>query len=70
MLFRSRTLVDASITLADVRDRYFVRLIGQNLTDKRYRTASQNGAGLWLNSQFGPPRFFGVQAGFKTGGKQ
>ncbi len=66
----ARTLVDASITLADVRDRYFVRLIGQNLTDKRYRTASQNVAGLWLNSQFGPPRFFGVQAGFKTGGKQ
>jgi iron complex outermembrane receptor protein len=60
----ARTLVDASITLADARDRYFVRLIGQNLTDKRYRTASQNVAGLWLNSQYGPPRFFGLQAGF------
>ncbi len=59
----SRTLVDASITLADVEDRYYVRLIGQNLTDERYRTASQNVAGLWLNSQYGPPRYFGVQVG-------
>ena len=65
----ARTLVDASITLSDVNDRYFVRLVGQNLTDERYRTASQNVAGLWLNSQYGPPRFFGVQAGFKVGGK-
>ena len=65
----ARTLVDASITLSDVKDRYFVRLVGQNLTDERYRTASQNVAGLWLNSQYGPPRFFGVQAGFKVGGK-
>ena len=63
----ARTLVDASITLAEADDQYYVRLVGQNLTDKRYRTASQNVAGLWLNSQFGPPRFFGVQAGFKIG---
>ena len=63
----ARTLVDASITLAKADDQYYVRLIGQNLTDQRYRTASQNVAGLWLNSQFGPPRFFGVQAGFKIG---
>ena len=59
----ARTLVDASITLSDLADRYFVRLVGQNLTDRRYRTASQNVAGLWLNSQYGPPRYFGLQAG-------
>ena len=63
----ARTLVDASITLSDFKDRYFVRLIGQNLTDERYRTASQNVAGLWLNSQYGPPRFFGVTLGAKLG---
>ena len=65
----ARTLVNASITFADVDDRYYVRLVGQNLTDQRYRTASQNVAGLWLNSQFGPPRFFGVQAGLNIGGR-
>lgn len=59
----ARTLVDASVTLADIGNRYYLRLIGQNLTDERYRTASQNVAGLWLNSQYGPPRYFGIQAG-------
>lgn len=59
----ARTLIDASISFAEVANRYYVRLVGQNLTDKRYRTASQNVAGLWLNSQYGPPRYFGLQAG-------
>lgn len=59
----ARTLVNASITLADSDDRYYLRLIGQNLTDKRYRTASQNVAGLWLNSQYGAPRYFGIELG-------
>lgn len=59
----ARTLMNASITLADADDRYYLRLIGQNLTDERYRTASQNVAGLWLNSQYGAPRYFGVELG-------
>lgn len=59
----ARTLVDASVTFADIDNRYYLRLVGQNLTDERYRTASQNVAGLWLNSQYGPPRYFGIQAG-------
>ena len=63
----ARTLVNASITFADVDDRYYARLVGQNLTDRRYRTASQNVAGLWLNSQFGPPRYFGIELGAKLG---
>jgi len=65
----SRTLLNASITLSEIDNRYYVRVVGQNLTDERYRTASQNVAGLWLNSQFGPPRYFGVQAGFKFGAR-
>ncbi|KLI62882.1 TonB-dependent receptor [Aurantiacibacter marinus] len=63
----SRTLLNASITLSRTDEAYYVRLIGQNLSDERYRTASQNVAGLWLNSQFGPPRFFGVEVGFSLG---
>src|SRR3546814_2811863 len=31
----ARPLVHASITLPDITDRYFVRAIGRNLTDKR-----------------------------------
>nr|WP_167954289.1 TonB-dependent receptor [Sphingomonas jejuensis] len=63
----ARTLVNASITLAETDDNYFVRLVGRNLTDERYRVASQNVAGLWLNSNFGAPRYFGVEAGVRFG---
>ncbi|HEX7848318.1 MAG TPA: TonB-dependent receptor, partial [Sphingomonas sp.] len=63
----ARTLVNASITLADAEDRYFIRAIGRNLTDKRYKISVQNVAGLWENAQYGQPRFYGVEVGFKFG---
>src|SRR3546814_3240553 len=34
------------------RSRYFVRAIGRNLTDKRYKIGSQVVGGLWANSQY------------------
>ncbi|QUT04727.1 TonB-dependent receptor [Sphingobium phenoxybenzoativorans] len=61
----ARTLLNASITLAQQDDSYYVRLIGQNLADKRYKTASQVVGGLWQNSQYGPPRYFGLEVGLK-----
>lgn len=63
----ARILLNASITLAQVDNRYYVRAVGKNLTDERYRTASQNVAGLWLNSQYGQPRYFGVELGVRLG---
>ena len=63
----ARTLFNASVTLADADDRYYLRLVGRNLSDKRYRTASQVVGGLWTHTQFGPPRYFGIEAGFKFG---
>ena len=63
----ARTLVNASITLAEEDDKYYVRAVGRNLTDKRYRTASQVVGGLWSNSQFGPSRFYGVELGVNFG---
>ena len=63
----ARTLVNASITLADADDRYYARVIGRNLTDKRYKIAEQNVAGLWQNAQYGPSRFYGVELGLKLG---
>ena len=63
----ARTLVNASVTLADADDRYYVRVIGRNLTDKRYKIAEQNVAGLWQNAQFGPPRYYGIELGMKLG---
>lgn len=63
----ARTLLNASITLAEADDKYYLRVFGRNLTDQRYRTASQVVGGLWSNSQFGPPRFIGVEIGAKLG---
>ncbi|WP_298197698.1 TonB-dependent receptor [Novosphingobium sp.] len=64
----ARTLVNASLTIAQAEDQYYVRVLGRNLTDQRYRIASQNVAGLWLNSNFGAPRYFGVELGLRFRG--
>jgi len=61
----ARTLVNASLTLSQMDDKYYVRVMARNLTDQRYRIASQNVAGLWLNSNFGAPRYFGGELGVK-----
>ncbi|WP_370310578.1 hypothetical protein [Sphingobium abikonense] len=66
----ARTLVNGSITLSQIDDKYYLRLVGKNLTDKRYRVGIQNVAGLWLNSQYGPPRYFGLEAGLSLGSKR
>lgn len=63
----ARTLVNGSITLAQTDDKYYVRAVGRNLTDERYRVGIQNVAGLWLNSQYGQPRYFGVELGVSFG---
>ena len=64
---RARTLINASITLADKDDRYFIRAVGKNLGDKRYETASQVVGGLWTFTLYGPPRYFGLELGAKFG---
>ena len=62
---RARTLLNGSITLADLDDKYTLRIVGKNLTDERYETASQVVGGLWTFTLYGPPRYFGVEAGAK-----
>lgn len=63
----ARTLLNASITLSAAEDRYYIRALARNITDKRYKVAIQNVAGLWQNAQYGPPRFYGVELGLKFG---
>ena len=43
--------------------RWYVRLLGSNLTDERYRTGSLSVATLWIMSAYGPPRYYGVEFG-------
>lgn len=66
-LLDARTLVDADIRLTANDDSYYVRLIGKNLTDKRYKTGSLSVATLWRFSSYAPPRYFGLEVGTKFG---
>jgi len=61
----SRTLWNASITLSDRDDKYFARIIGRNLSDERYKVATQVVAGLWTFANYGPPRFYGAEIGLR-----
>ena len=64
----SKTLFNTSIGYTSENGRYYARLYGKNLGDKRYRIASQSVATLWTHSQFGEPRNYGLQVGVKFGG--
>jgi outer membrane receptor protein involved in Fe transport len=66
----AKTLFNASLAWTSADGRYFARLYGRNLGDKRYRIASQSVATLWTHTQWGEPRNFGVQLGMKFGGTQ
>ncbi len=63
----AKTLLNLSVTYTDDKDRYFVRAFGKNLSDERYRIASQSVATLWTHSQFGPPINFGIEVGMNFG---
>lgn len=58
-----RVLVNASVTLSTIDDRYYLRAIGRNIFDKRYRVATQVVAGLWTFANYGPPEYYGVEVG-------
>ena len=67
-ILEAKTLLNASLVWTTGDSRYFVRVYGRNLSDKRYRVASQSVATLWTHTQWGEPRNFGVQIGMKFGG--
>jgi iron complex outermembrane receptor protein len=59
----SRSLVNWSTTFNDSTGKYFVRVFGKNLLDKRYRTGNLAVANLWYMATYAAPRWFGVEAG-------
>ena len=65
----SKVLLNAAVTYSGPDDRYFVRAWGKNLTDQRYRIASQSVATLWTHTQWGAPLNFGVEVGVNFGGQ-
>jgi iron complex outermembrane receptor protein len=60
-----RTLFNASIGFLAPDNQWSLRLIGRNLTDKRYKVSKLVVGGLWTFSNYGPPRSWMVEAGFK-----
>jgi iron complex outermembrane receptor protein len=63
-----KNLINASVTYTAPDDRWFARVYGKNLTDERYRIASQSVATLWTHTQWGAPINFGAEVGFSFGG--
>jgi len=62
-ILQSRTLLDASIAYRAPNDRWYVMVMGSNLTDDRYRTGSLDVSGVWIMSAYGAPRYYGIEIG-------
>ncbi len=60
-----RDIFNASVTWVSANDQWTLSAFGKNLTDERYRTASQAVGTLWTFSNFGPPRSWGVEVGYR-----
>ncbi|HET9694717.1 MAG TPA: TonB-dependent receptor [Steroidobacteraceae bacterium] len=65
-----KNLINASVTYTSADGAWFVRGYGRNLTDERYRIASQSVAQLWTHTQWGAPINFGVEFGFGFGSRR
>lgn len=64
---QERTLVNASITYTHPSNSWYIAAFGKNLTDERYRNASQYVGGLWTFSTYAEPRVWGVELGARFG---
>ena len=62
-----KNLINVSATYTSPDDNWFVRAYGRNLTDERYRIASQSVATLWTHTQWGAPVNYGIELGFGFG---
>ncbi|MDJ0699854.1 MAG: TonB-dependent receptor [Woeseiaceae bacterium] len=60
-----RNIVNASVTWNSADDQWFASIFGKNLTDDRYKTAAQAVGVLWTFANYGPPRTYGVQVGYR-----
>jgi iron complex outermembrane receptor protein len=64
-LLESRTLFNANMTWTSANDTWYASIYGKNLSDERYKNASQYVGGLWTFSTYAPPRTYGVELGFR-----
>jgi iron complex outermembrane receptor protein len=62
-ILQDHTLVNASLTYTHSSGRWYASVFGKNLTDERYRNASQYVGGLWTFSTYAEPRVYGFKFG-------
>ena len=67
-ILEKRTILNANVTYRTADDRYYISLFGKNLTDDRYKTAAQAVGALWTFANYGPPRVWGIEGGFRFAG--
>jgi iron complex outermembrane receptor protein len=60
---QSHTLLNANLTWTAASGTWHLSAFGKNLTDERYRNASQYVGGLWTFATYAPPRTYGVEVG-------
>jgi iron complex outermembrane recepter protein len=58
-------VVNGSVGFSGPNDGYTIRLIGRNLTDKRYKTATIIIGGLFSIANYAPPRSWALEGSFK-----
>ncbi|MEM9335818.1 MAG: TonB-dependent receptor [Pseudomonadota bacterium] len=63
-ILEERVIVNASVSWESPDSTFYAAVFGKNLTDDRYKTASQAVGALWTFSNYGPPRTFGIEVGY------
>ena len=64
-ILQDHTLVNASITYTGSNGKWYLSVFGKNLSDERYRNASQYVGGLWTFSTYAEPRVYGAEFGVR-----
>ena len=67
-ILEAKNLLDASISYWAPDGRWYVRLLGSNLTDDRYKTGALDVSGVWVMAAYGKPRYYGLEFGGRFGG--
>ena len=65
----AQALLNASLTYNSANDRWFVRILGRNLTNKIYVQSGETVDPLWIFKFYGEPRYVAGEVGFKFGQK-
>jgi iron complex outermembrane receptor protein len=61
----SKTLWNATLTYNAQDNNWWLRAYIKNISDERYTVSAQPVADLWIFGFYGPPRTYGLEAGFR-----